>query len=461
MSYVPHTREDRARMLKAIGAASVEDLFAPIPPEARLAKPLHLPEPLAEQDLLNAMEALAARNETGAACFLGAGCYDHFIPPAVDALANRSEFYTAYTPYQPEISQGMLQAFFEYQTMICEITGMDASNASLYDGATAVAEAVLLCVGVKKGRKKIVLSEGVHPDTRRVVKTYVSKAGIETVEVPLDGGRTDPARLGQAAAGAAAVAVQSPNVLGFIEEQNAAAEAAHKAGALCVSSVDPISLGILDPPGALGVDVAVGEGQGLGCPMSFGGPGFGFLASREEFLRHLPGRLVGATVDGKGRRGFVLTFQTREQHIRREKATSNICSNQGLMALRAAITLALLGPRGLAEVAALCTRKAHLAAETLGAVPGFSLMHRAPFFKEFPLSCPVPPEKVVEGLLPEGVLAGIPFSRIGLKPAEGLLVAVTEKRTAVEIQAFAAALKRRFAPKGTGAGTGTAKGKKK
>jgi glycine dehydrogenase subunit 1 len=285
----------------------------------------------------------------------------------------------------------------------------------------------------------------------------VSKLGIEVVEVPLDGGRTDPARLGQAAAGAAAVAVQSPNVLGFLEEQKDAAEAAHKAGALSVSSVDPVSLGILEPPGALGVDVAVGEGQGLGSPMSFGGPHFGFFASREEFVRHLPGRLVGATVDGKGRRGFVLTFQTREQHIRREKATSNICSNQGLMALRAAIALSLLGPRGLAEVAALCARKAHLAAETLGSVPGFSLMHSGPFFKEFPLSCPVPAARVVEELLQDGILAGVPFPRIGLKPDEGLLVAVTEKRTAAEIRAFAAALKRRFPAKGPGTGKGKSK----
>ncbi|MCU0723349.1 MAG: hypothetical protein MUC63_07015 [Planctomycetes bacterium] len=302
----------------------------------------------------------------------------------------------------------------------------------------------------------------IHPDWRRTVRTYVSKLGIEIAEVPLDGGRADPARLGKAAAGAAAVMHQSPNFLGFVEEQGEIAAEAHKAGALSVAAVDPVSLGLLEPPGALGADVALGEGQGLGSPLSFGGPHFGFLAARQEFVRNLPGRLVGATVDAKGRRGFVLTFQTREQHIRREKATSNICSNQGLMALRAAIHMTLLGPEGLREAAELCARKAHLAAETLGSVPGFCLLHKAPFFKEFPLSCPVPAETVAEALLEDGILAGVPISRFGLKPDNVLLVAVTEKRTAEEIRTYADALRRRFAAKGAAApakgGKGTRRG---
>jgi glycine dehydrogenase subunit 1 len=320
MSYIPHTEADRARMLEAVGVKTVEDLFSAIPENVLLRDPLDLPPPLAEPDLLRTLGALAAENRTDLVSFLGAGCYDHYIPPTVDALAGRSEFYTAYTPYQPEISQGVLQAFFEYQSMICELTGLEVSNASMYDGATALAEAFLLCGAVHKKKKKVVLSGGVHGDAGAVVRTYLSRLGVEVVEVPLDAGRTDPARVAEAAVGASGVAVQSPNNLGFVEDLGAVAEAAHDAGALCVGVVDPLSLALLEAPGRVGVDVAVGEGQALGAPASFGGPHFGFFAACEKHIRQIPGRVVGATEDAQGRRGFVLTFQTREQHIRREKA---------------------------------------------------------------------------------------------------------------------------------------------
>ncbi|MHC4601231.1 MAG: PLP-dependent aminotransferase family protein, partial [Planctomycetota bacterium] len=288
------------------------------------------------------------------------------------------------------------------------------------------------------------LTGSLHPEYREVVETYLGHYGVERVEVPLTDGRLDPGKVREAAEGAAGVAVQSPNFLGLLEDGVALAEAAHDAGALGVAVADPVSLGLLEAPGVQGMDVAVGEGQGLGCPQSFGGPHFGFLASREKYVRMIPGRVVGATVDGQGRRGFVLTFQTREQHIRREKATSNICTNQGLMALRAAIHMALLGPRGLAEVARACVRGAHRTAEALTAIPGFRLLHDGPFFKEFPLRTPVPASEVVEAMIGEGFLAGVPLSRLGEGPQDALLVAVTEKRTDEEIRAFADAMKKRF-----------------
>jgi glycine dehydrogenase subunit 1 len=444
MSYVPHTPEEEAAMLGVIGEPSAEALFRVIPENIRLDRPLDLPEPLAEPALVAHMRDLAGANRTDLVSFLGAGCYDHFVPAAVDLLAGRSEFYTAYTPYQPEISQGVLQAFFEYQSMICELTGLEVANASMYDGATALAEALVLCTGVRKKKKRVVLSAGVHPEYRKVVRTYLSRCGVEVEEVPLEGGVADPERLGGACEGAAGVALQSPNFLGCIEDVRAVAQAAHGAGALCVSVHNPVTLGLLEAPGVLGVDVAVGEGQGLGCPSSFGGPHFGFFAAREKYVRQLPGRIVGATVDGSGRRGFVLTFQTREQHIRRDKATSNICTNQGLMALRACVHLALLGPQGLREVAARCVRNAHRTASALRAVPGFGLLHDAPFFMEFPLRCPVPASELVEALVEDGFLAGVPLSTLGEGPETALLVAATEKRTDDEITAFAEALSKRF-----------------
>ncbi|MHC5036124.1 MAG: aminomethyl-transferring glycine dehydrogenase subunit GcvPA [Planctomycetota bacterium] len=448
MGYVPHTDEDRQQMLRAIGVEKMVDLFTSIPANVVLNRAMDLPSPLPEPDLIRHMKSVAARNRTEPVSFLGGGCYDHYIPPAVDALAGRSEFVTAYTPYQPEISQGVLQAFYEYQSMICELTGLEVANASMYDGATSLAEALLLCIGSAKKKKKVVLAKGIHPDFRRVVRTYLGRLGIEIVEVPLAGGVTAPERIADAAPGAAGVAFQSPNALGFIEDGAALAEAAHGSGAMCISVVDPISLALLEAPGVQGVDVAVGEGQGLGNPISFGGPHFGFFAAREKDIRRLPGRVVGATVDGGGKRGFVLTFQTREQHIRREKATSNICTNQGLMALRASVYMALLGPEGLAEVARACVRNAHGTADSLAGIPGFRLLHEAPFFKEFPLLCPKPGTEVVEALLEEGFFAGVPLSRLGMEPAEGLLVAVTERRTGEEIDAFTEAVSRRFARAG-------------
>jgi glycine dehydrogenase subunit 1 len=328
--------------------------------------------------------------------------------------------------------------------MICELTGLEVSNASMYDGATALAEALILCCGVHRKKKKVVVTRSIFPEYLQVASTYLRHFGVEIVEVDLENGRVDPDKVRAAAEGAAGVAIQSPNYLGLLEDGPAIAEAAHDASALCVAVCDPVSLGLLEAPGVEGMDVAVGDGQGLGCPVSYGGPAFGFFATKEKFVRSMPGRVVGATMDDQGRRGFVLTFQTREQHIRREKATSNICTNQGLMALRAAIHMALLGPAGLHEVASTCARNSHEAARACAEVPGFELLHDRPFFKEFPLLCPVPAEEVVESMMKDGFMAGVPANRLGADREDVLLVAVTEKRTSVEIAAFADALKKRF-----------------
>ncbi|HTN75417.1 MAG TPA: aminomethyl-transferring glycine dehydrogenase subunit GcvPA [Pirellulaceae bacterium] len=444
MPYFYNTPEDQRAMLQAIGASSIEELFQSIPTEMQLQRPLNLPPALSEIELAQQMTALAAKNAHAGSklCFLGGGSYDHFIPAVVDALAGRGEFYTSYTPYQPEVSQGNLQAMFEYQTLICQLTGMDVSNASLYDGGSAAVEAALLCMSVTKRDKKVVALGSVHPEYRAILETYFECLGTKLVTVDCPSGA---ASLEDIAAvvddQTACVLVQHPNFFGCLEEVEQIAKLAHERGAMLVVSADPISLGLLKRPGDMGADIVVAEGQSLGSPLAFGGPYLGIMACREQFVRRMPGRIAGQTVDRRGRRCWVLTLQTREQHIRREKATSNICTNQGLFALRAAIYLTALGPQGLRETAELCLRKARYAAEAITADERFRLAFERPTFKEFVIR---DTKGQVAELLAEasdaGVLAGVPLAKWYPKLADCFLVAVTEKRTKDEIDLLASAL---------------------
>jgi glycine dehydrogenase subunit 1 len=442
MPYVPNTAEDQRAMLEAIGVSSIEELFAAIPPELRLSRPLEIPPALSELELTAHLAALAARNQPAGqkVCFLGGGSYDHFIPAVVDYVASRGEFYTSYTPYQPEASQGNLQVFFEYQTLITQLTGMDVSNASLYDGGSAAAEAVLMACSAT-GRNRVVTTASVHPEYRQILATYLANLDIELVTVAAEG--TVSARELAAAVDqrTACVLAQHPNFFGCLEPVGELAAAAHAAGALLVVAVDPISLGLLARPGDYGADIVVAEGQSLGSPMSFGGPYLGIMACREKFVRRMPGRIAGETVDRRGKRCFVLTLQTREQHIRREKATSNICTNQGLFALRAAVYLAALGPVGLRETAELCLRKSRYAAGRLTVDGPFEMAFARPTFKEFVVRAGT---RDVEGLLAEasdrGYLAGVALGRWYDELADCLLVTVTERRTRAEIDALAACL---------------------
>ncbi len=442
MRYLPNTAENRRQMLDVIGAGSMEELLARIPPKARLARPLNVGPALAESDLIRHLRALAAENADADShvCFLGGGAYDHYIPSPINHLIARGEFFTAYTPYQPEASQGTLRSIFEFQTMMAELTGMDVANASIYDGASSLAEAALMARAAT-GRREVVLAAGVHPRYRRVVATYGEGPGLRLRDVPAPEGVLD-ADAARKLCGprTAALVVQSPNFYGAIEDVAAAAEIAHAAGALLVVVADPVNLGMLEGPGRLGADVVVGEGQGLGVPLSYGGPYLGVFAAKQDFVRRMPGRLVGATVDRDGRRGFVLTLQTREQHIRRDKATSNICTNVALCALMATIYVATLGKRGLARVGELSAAKAHYAADRLTQVPGVSLRFDAPFFKEFTLRLPKSPERVVARLARAKILAGVPLKAFDRRLADCLLVAVTEKRTKEEIDQFVDAL---------------------
>ncbi|HEY3067106.1 MAG TPA: aminomethyl-transferring glycine dehydrogenase subunit GcvPA [Methylomirabilota bacterium] len=442
MRYIPNTPREQREMLAAVGAGSVEDLLVRIPPKARLARPLALPPALAETDLIHHLRALAGRDADADShvCFLGGGVYDHYIPSPINHLISRGEFFTAYTPYQPEASQGTLRTIFEYQTMIAELTGMDVANASIYDGGSSLAEAVLMAHSLT-GRPEAVLAGGVNPLHRRVVATYAAGPRLRLRDVPAPDGVLDlDAARPLVTERTAAVVVQSPNFYGCLEDIRAAGELAHAAGALLVVAADPVNLGVLATPGQLGADIVVGEGQGLGVPLSFGGPNLGVFAAKAELVRRMPGRLVGATVDRDGNRGFVLTLQTREQHIRRAKATSNICTNVALCALMATVYVATLGKQGLVRVGELSTAKAHYAAERLRAVPGVSLRFAAPFFKEFTLKLPKPPERVVTRLLKSKILGGVPLKAFDRRLSDCLLVAVTEKRTKDEIDGFAAAL---------------------
>jgi glycine dehydrogenase subunit 1 len=443
LSYVLNTPEDQRAMLAAIGVSSIEELFSKVPPSLRLKRPLQVHNALSEIELTAYLHQLAGRNRSAgdAVCFLGGGAYDHFIPAVVDAVAGRSEFYTAYTPYQPEVSQGSLQAFFEFQTLICQLTDLDVANASLYEGGSAVAEAVLMALSVRPKRHKVLIAESVHPEYRQTLATYVANLDLHLQTLPTPNGFLDPDDLKKAVdAQTLCVVVQHPNFFGCLEEPEALADIAHQADALFIVSFDPISLGLLKRPGQYGADIAVAEGQCLGNTMSYGGPYLGLLACREEYVRKMPGRLVGQTVDRRGRRCWVLTLQTREQHIRREKATSNICTNQGLMALRATVFLAALGPQGLKETAELCTRKAHYAAERLTQVPGVRLRFNRPFFKEFTLQGNEAEPALLSGLLDKGYHAGLHLGRWYPNLQECWSVAVTEKRTRAEIEGLVSAL---------------------
>jgi glycine dehydrogenase subunit 1 len=440
--YIPTTAREQREMLTTIGVGSVDDLLSKVPQKARLSRPLQIPPALAETDLLAIMRAMAAENADADShtCFLGGGVYDHFVPLVINHMILRGEFFTAYTPYQPEASQGTLRSIYEYQTMIAELTGMDVANASIYDGASSLAEAVLMAHSVT-GRDEIVLSAAVNPLHRRVVVTYCDGPGLTLRACPAPDGAIDLDAARSLVTGkTAALVVQTPNFYGCLEDVAAAATIAHEAGALLIVAADPVNLGVLEAPGALGADIVVGEGQGLGVPMSFGGPNLGVFATRSELVRRMPGRLVGVTVDRDGGRGFVLTLQTREQHIRRAKATSNICTNVALCALMATVYLATIGKHGLVRVGELSMAKAHYAAARLAEIPGVSLRFSAPFFKEFALALPRPAERVVARLLKDGILAGVPLKTFDRTLGNVLLVAVTERRTRAEIDRFADAL---------------------
>ncbi len=441
MSFIGLTHDEERRMLGEIGVARFEDLLAAIPREVLLERPPAIPGPLSEIELRRLLGRWASENHAAElVSFQGGGIYDHWIPAAVDALASRAEFVTAYTPYQPEVAQGTLTAIFEFQSMMAELTGCDVANASMYDGATATAEAVLLARR-QTGRKRVVVAGMVHPHTLAVLRTYLDPAEVSHVEDP--SGLAVPAGLKSALGpDAACLVYQQPNFLGLVEDPAALHALAHDAGALAVAVCDPVALALLEPPGRSGADLVVGEAQCLGSPMSFGGPLLGYFAAKRSLLRALPGRLVAETADQQGRRGFVLTLQTREQHIRREKATSNICTNQALMALRATIHMGLLGRLGMREVAELCVQKSHYAARLAAGIPGYALAFAAPFFREFVLRCPVEARRVVEAGLEFGVSPGINLGRFRPEWRDLLLVAVTESRDADEIDRWARALRK-------------------
>ncbi|MGH2753726.1 MAG: aminomethyl-transferring glycine dehydrogenase subunit GcvPA [Actinomycetota bacterium] len=445
MDFIPHTPSDDAAMLERIGVGSMAELFDSIPADLRLPRDLEIPPALDEVALVRHLRELAERSRSAAdlACFMGGGTYDHHVPAAARALAARGEFSTSYTPYQPELSQGVLQAVYEFQTMVCELYGMDVANASLYDGASALVEGVNLAVRATK-RHTAVVSEAVHPHYLQVLRTYTSGLGLNLVVVPTtEDGTTDLTAVDLA--DAAAVVVASPNFFGLLEDVGSAAGAAHAAGALAIAVTDPTAMGVLRSPGELGADIAVGEGQALGNAMSYGGPYVGFFATKLELVRQVPGRIAGETLDADGRRAYVLTLQAREQHIRRAKATSNVCTNQTLMAIAAAIHLAWLGPEGLARWGEICVRRTAFAASRLGAIPGCSVRYSGPRFKEFVLKTPVDGRELGRALAKRGFLVGPALGRWFVDLGDCLLVAVTEKRTEDDVLALAEAIEKELA----------------
>jgi glycine dehydrogenase subunit 1 len=434
-SYVSATEQDRREMLAAIGVGSIEELFADIPEALRLGRELALDAGLSEQDVYDELRALAARNVSteDEVTFLGAGMYDHYVPALIDSIIGRSEFLTPYTPYQPEISQGGLQAMFEYQTAISELTGLPISNASVYEGPSAVAAAGYVAK-LHNGRERFVISRGVHPHSREALTTLSKGYGMEVVEAPLRDGLTELPELDE---GVSAVIVQQPNFLGAVEELEALSAAAHAAGALCICACDPLPLALLKAPGECGVDLAVGEGQTLGNRLDFGGPSFGLFASTEELMRRMPGRIAGETKDVDGKRGFVLTLQTREQHIRRERATSNICTSQALNALAGVIYLSWLGRRGIVELAELMLQRTDYARRRLAALDGVALLHQQPVVREFAVVLDAPAEAVLTRCRAAGVNPGYALGRDYPEYENGLLVAVTERRTKADIDRLA------------------------
>lgn len=439
MPYIANTAQQRQEMLNAIGI-SAEDLFADIPKELR-AGALAIGAGMSEMDVRRRMSKLSERNSPRLTGFLGGGFYDHYIPAAVDAIVSRSEFYTSYTPYQPEVSQGNLQSIYEFQSAICRLTGMQVANASLYDGGTAIYEAIMMALRIT-GRNRVIMDLGVNPIYRKMIRSYTSNLGIEMVELGMQNGKADRDAIAQQLAQpAAAVVVQNPNFFGCIDDFSDIAQLAHKASALLVMSCYPISLGLLKTPGEMDADIVTGEGQSLGIDLSFGGPYLGFMATRQSHIRKMPGRICGRTTNGQGRQAFVLTLQAREQHIRRQKATSNICSNEALCALRATVYMSLLGKEGLRKVAQVCADRAYYAQQRLLQVPGLSL--RFPgnwYFNEFVLQLPQRADVIIRRLLERGIAAGFPLSRYYQEMDNLLLVAVTEQRTKEDIDFLAHAL---------------------
>jgi glycine dehydrogenase subunit 1 len=432
----PHTEAEKEAMLRTIGAEQIADLFQDVPARHRFPA-LDLPPVLTEMEAMAELQSLAGANETASdlICFLGAGAYHHYIPAAVDSLLRRGEFYTAYTPYQPEISQGTLRAIFDYQSLVAVLTGMDVSNASHYDGATAVAEAVAMASAHFRGKRgKVVVSPALHPMYREVMRTYHPDGQIQVVgDEQIDLAAGPEALLPLIDAQTALVVVQYPDFFGRVYDLKPLADAVHQAGALLSVSVNPMALGLLTPPGEMGADIVTGEGQPLGIPLSYGGPYLGLFATRKEYVRKMSGRLVGETVDKDGKRAYVLTLTAREQHIRREKATSNICTNQGLIALAATIYMSLLGKHGLRQVSELCYHKAHYAAQKIASLPGFSLASSAPFFNEFVVRCPMPVAEINAALLENGILGGYDLGETYPELENHMLVAVTEMNAREDI----------------------------
>ncbi|MBF6612672.1 MAG: aminomethyl-transferring glycine dehydrogenase subunit GcvPA [Chloroflexi bacterium] len=437
MVYTPNTEAQRQEMLASIGLTSVHDLYQEVP--ASLLDPqIKLPPPLSEPELVAEMRRLSERNAdaTHNAIFLGAGSYNHFSPSAVYRIMSRSEFYTAYTPYQPELSQGTLQQIYEFQTLVCQLTGMDVANASMYDAASALGEAAVMASAITR-RKKVVISPKTHPEHKAVLRTYADGHGIEVIE--RDANIKESSEL---ADDIACVIVQQPNFLGEIRDLDGLAEKVHAAGAMLIIVFDPISLGLLKTPGELDADIAIGEGQGLGVPMQFGGPYCGLFATKEKYMRQMPGRLAGMTKDVNGKRGYVLTLQTREQHIRREKATSNICTNEGLIALAATAYMCLMGPQGLKRVAEICYQRSHYLAKCIAGLPGYKIVSREPFFKEFAVQTPISPTELNRYLLRQGVIGGLDISRRPEVEGEDnvWLLCVTELNTKEQMDRLLSAL---------------------
>lgn len=445
MDFVPHTPDDDRAMLDAVGVEAIDELFEPIPRAVRFDGPLDVPSALDEISLLDHLGELAraSRGAADLACFAGGGSYDHHVPPVVKSLASRAEFATSYTPYQPELSQGVLQAIYEYQTLVCELFGMEVANASLYDGANAMVEAVTLSMRTT-GRHKVLLGGTVHPHYRDVLKTYTSGLGLAVEVVPAGEDGTVPWSSVDPT-GCAAVVLGYPNFFGRIEDQSAAARRAHEVGALAISVTDPTAMGILESPGALGADVAVGEGHALGNPTSYGGPYVGLFATKLEHVRQVPGRIAGATVDADGRRAYVLTLQAREQHIRRAKATSNVCTNQTLMAIAVAIHLSWLGPAGLRRLGEICIRRTSYAARRLAEIEDCRIRFQGPVFKEFVLETPIEGADLARRLAARGLLVGPSLGRYDASLENCLLIAVTERRSATDIELLVEAIEKELA----------------
>ena len=441
--YIPNTPDVEKEILQEIGVTSFDELISNIPQKFRSACDVNLPPPLSELEVVKLLKGISSKNISSEnyVSFLGGGVYDHYIPPVIDFLIARSEFYTAYTPYQPEVSQGTLQSIYEYQSLICGLMGMDISNASLYDGATATAEAIFMACNVTR-RSKAVISKLINPFYFEVLKTYLGNRGVEIEVLPEKEGQTDFSELEGKIKGSACLVVQSPNFFGVIEELDGLKETLKSCGSLFVMIVDPVSLGILKSPGEYGADIAVAEGQSLGIHQSFGGPFLGIIAARKDFIRNMPGRIAGMTEDAEGKRAFTLVLQTREQHIRRERATSNICTNQALMALSACIFLSLVGKKGIRKLAELCVQKSHYLSDRVSELKGFELVYRRPFFKEFVVSTPVKAMKIVEAGLEEGFFPGVVLGDFYPERENQLLIAVTEKRSMEELDSFVNFLKK-------------------